>query len=45
MKRIYIFLCLLLLSGVGQVDAFSEADLEKLKSTNECNKCDFSEQI
>ena len=42
MKHIYTFLCLLLLSGVGQVDAFSEADLEKLKSTNECNKCDFS---
>ena len=41
MKHIYTFLCLLLLSGVGQVGAFSEADLEKLKATKECNKCDL----
>ena len=42
MKHIYTFLCLLLIGGVGQVGAFSDVDLEKLKSTNECKKCDFS---
>ena len=42
MKHIYTFLCLLLVGGVGQVSAFSDVDLEKLKSTNECKMCDFS---
>ena len=35
-------LCLLLVGLSWEVGAFSEVDLEKLKATKECNKCDLS---